>query len=200
MLKHPLCLIPTELHPGGRASWLLSEWWGKKAWHLTHREHVKLGRLTRGLSYRKLLSIYEQTYSSAGCPSSSTSTGVSCAASAAWLPTAAHAPPRLPLPPYQVWGAWYPSGHWRWYHGTLGRLSVVQEGGEKPQPLDSPDLTVATAALTDLAVGLPWDLPSLTEDDLMFGSASLVVLAMADNLDVTRCEPLAVAAMHEREH
>ena len=77
---------------------------------------------------------------------------------------------------------------------------MVQEGGEKPQPLDSPDLTAATAALTDLDVGLPWDLPSLTEDDLMFGSASLVVLAMADNLDVTRCEPFAVAAMDEREH
>ena len=27
------------------------------------------------------------------------------------------------------------AGHWRWHHGTLGRLSMFQEGGEKPKPL-----------------------------------------------------------------
>ena len=37
--------------------------------------------------------------------------------------------------PWSDRSAWYPSGHWRWYHGTLGRLSVVQEGGEKPKAL-----------------------------------------------------------------
>ena len=28
----------------------------QKAWHLTHREHVRLDRLTRGLSYKDLYS------------------------------------------------------------------------------------------------------------------------------------------------
>ena len=55
--------------------------------------------------------------------------------------------------PWSDRSAWYPSGHWRWYHGTLGRLSVVQEGGEKPKAL-TPG-TEASGLWGIQALGLP---------------------------------------------